>query len=208
VAPRLADPNQKPFDVRFVPAPPIADDGSVEGPAPQLTTRTSLNKDAGKMPPSPEDSAVFSLMGKANDAVSTGDLKQAIVLLSDVLDFQPSHLNARLSRGRCWRELGEFSAALSDFHRAQDSAPMSAAPTYEVANLFFAQKAYNKAIDAYGSAIELDEEHAMAHCRRGICHHFRGHPESAKRDLLEATRLNAEIPNIRRYLRMVDKRNG
>ncbi len=65
-----------------------------------------------------------------------------------------------------------------------------------------------KAFSLYSRAIGQDPEHAMAHCRRGISHHFRGHTERAESDLRTAMQLNPDIPNIQRYLKMAANGQG
>ena len=92
---------------------------------------------------------------------------------------------------------------MSDFPKAQDSAPHSPLPHVELGDLFFARKDYSRAVQHYTDALERDPGHAMALCRRGICQHYRRRPDSALDDLRSAARINPEIANIDRYIRMV-----
>ena len=101
--------------------------------------------------------------------------------------------------------MGDYAAAMSDFQRAEDLDTRSPEPLVEMGNLFFARKEYRRAIEFYDQAIELDPTHAMARCRRGICHHYRKNHKQAFQDLQRAYSLNPEIPNIRKYVQMAVK---
>jgi tetratricopeptide (TPR) repeat protein len=197
------DPNRPHLEIAFVESAVPGPGPDHDAPTPTLTDDAAAAPAATTAASSPDDSAMFELLGHATSALASGDLNQAIVFFTDALDIQPEHLHARLARGRCWRERGEYGAALSDFHRAEDAAPLSAAPIFEIADLYFARKSYAQAITLYGRAIQQDPDHAMAHCRRGISHHLRGHKDQAESDLRTALTLDPEIPNIARYLRMV-----
>jgi tetratricopeptide (TPR) repeat protein len=94
-------------------------------------------------------------------------------------------------------------AALSDFFKAEQSAPHAPEAHAELGDLFFAQKNYGRAIQHYSDALDRDPNHAMALCKRGICHHYRRQRDSALDDLRSAARINPDIPNIERYIRMV-----
>ena len=85
-------------------------------------------------------------------------------------------------------------------------APQSPFAHVEMGDLFFAKKHYAQAIQHYTNALERDPDHAMALCRRGICHHYKRQPERALDDLRSAARVDPEIANIDRYIRMVSPR--
>ena len=123
----------------------------------------------------------------------------------DLLSLQPSNLEAHLGRGRSLVELGDYAAAMSDFQRAEDIAPHSPDPIVEMGNLFFARKEYRKSITYYDQAVEMAPDHAMAWCRRGICHHYRKNHSQAFKDLQKAVSLDPDIPNLRKYVQMARK---
>ena len=125
------------------------------------------------------------------------------MLFSDVLDWLPSHLEARLARGRCSRDMGDTVAAYSDFQRAHTHNPHAPGPHLELGDLFFAKKDYPRAISHYDHALSIDPHHAITLCRRGICHHHQNRADKAVEDLVLARRINPDIPNIERYIRMV-----
>ena len=146
---------------------------------------------------------LFDVITEASACLEHGDIQTAHVLFSDVLDWLPSHLEARLARGRCSRDMGDTVAAYSDFQRAHAHNPLSPGPHLELGNLFFARKDYLRAISHYDDALLIDPHHALTLCRRGICHHHRNRADKALEDLVLARKINPEIPNIDRYIRMV-----
>ncbi len=146
-----------------------------------------------------------SFQRAAEEAVSKGDMHQAILHYRDMLDLAPDNLDAYLGRGRCLVHLGDYAAAMSDFQRSEDLDPKSPLPLVEMGNLFFARKEYLRAIQFFDTALELDDKNAWAWCYRGICHHYRKKHKEAFQDLQKAYSLDPEIPNIRRYVQMAVK---
>ena len=206
VAPQLLDPERERLDVEVFTAPPERDSWLPEipsGPAPRLTEPTDAPAPTLSRQDIQPDEAVFDALSHAHHAFRRGALSDAYAHLTDVLDWSPDHLEARLMRGRCARDRGDTTAALSDFTRAMQSAPHSPLPHVDLGDLSFATKDYARAIDHYTAAIDRDPDHAMALCRRGICHHYRRRPELALGDLEAAARIDPDITNIDRYIRMV-----
>jgi tetratricopeptide (TPR) repeat protein len=145
------------------------------------------------------------LLSDARAAEARGNLQEAVLHYGDLLSLQPSNLEAHLGRGRSLVELGDYAAAMSDFQRAEDIAPHSPDPIVEMGNLFFARKEYRKSITYYDQAVEMAPDHAMAWCRRGICHHYRKNHSQAFKDLQKAVSLDPDIPNLRKYVQMARK---
>jgi tetratricopeptide (TPR) repeat protein len=202
VAPRIVDPSAPSLEVIFQAADQKASTQAL-APAPELTAEPSAQPSAIPSPAQLGSEIAFSVMSEAVAAVEAGQLDLAVQLYGDVLDLEPDNLGARISRGRAQLNLGEQAAAMSDFQRAQDSAPESAEPLCAMGDLFFARKDYARAISRYDQALQLHPEHAMALCRRGIGHHYLGQAALALEDLEQARQLAPEIRSIDRYVSMV-----
>ena len=176
--------------------------------APRLTEDTSSDRRTrsrtSQLTRSEDD--LFDTISAASTHLRHGNIQGAKLLFDDVLDWIPDHLEARIARGKCNRDLGDTVAAISDFIKAQQAQPHSPIPTIELGNLFFAKKDYIRAIGYYDAAIEIDPNDAMTLCRRGICFHHRKRPDRALEDLQLAQKINPNIPNIGRYVRMVQTR--
>jgi tetratricopeptide (TPR) repeat protein len=99
--------------------------------------------------------------------------------------------------------MGDTAGAMSDFLRAQKKAPHASAPHIDIGDLFFARKDYSRAIAHYSDALSIEPTLALTLCRRGICHHYKRQPDRAIDDLRAAQRIDPEMPNIERYIHMV-----
>ena len=153
-----------------------------------------------------DDGEVRRFIQQAEAAEKKGNLREAVVFYDDLLSYDPHNLTGHLGRGRCLVEMGDYGAAMSDFTRAEDIAPQSPDPLVEMGNLFFARKEYNRAITYYTHAIDLDNGHAMAFSRRGISYYHRRKYAEAHDDLTEASKRNASIPGLQRYIQMTSRK--
>lgn len=207
VAPRVVDPNRDRLEVDVI-VDELDDDEPLtfEAEVPQLTTASTA--EPAPPPPEPQTDAasLFDAVSAGFDCLRQGNMHAAMMHFSDALDWEPEQIEARLARGRCRRDLGDAAGAMSDFLLSQDHAPHSPEPHVEMGDLFFSRKDYSRAIAHYDDALELQPEHAMALCRRGISHHHTRRPGQALEDLREAARVDPSIPNITRYVRMVSHR--
>lgn len=178
--------------------------------APRLTDDTDNRTNPAALPPRaavvPDEKHAIRLLADAGGFARKGDLQKAIQAFTDALDMRPSDIEAYIGRGRCYLELGDYSSAMSDFARAEDLAPDRPDAHVATGDLYFARKEYKRAIEFYDQAVELDGSHAMGRCRRGISHYYRKNYRQALQDLQRALALDPEIPNIRKYVQMAQKK--
>lgn len=209
VQPQIMDPERERLDVEVFSTPEPTEEWQDPQPlasTPRLTEPSSNPTASPTIAKENTEEAVFDAISNAQEALRRGALQEANLLLSDALDWNPHHIEARLMRGRCLRDSGDQVGALSDFLISLEHAPHSPLPHLELGNLSFSRKDYSRAIQHYTDAIDRDPSHAMALCKRGICHHYRRRPESALDDLRMAARIDSEIANIDRYISMVANR--
>ena len=206
VSPRILDPDRARLEVDVyvdTPEDETTDLMDFVGKPPKLTeTPAPRSRPTATQPPQSEE-AVFDLVTLALLALGRGAIREAEQGLSDALDWDPTHIQARLARGRCLRDMGDIVGAMSDFLICQAQAPHAPDAHIEIGNLFFAKKDYGRAITHYSDALSIDPEHTMALCRRGISHHHRRRPVHALEDLSQARLIDPAIPNIDRYIHMV-----
>jgi hypothetical protein len=208
VAPQILDPERQSLEVDVVEVEvEVEEDDEADTefyePIPQLTDNTVAESVRRSPSSQPSIEAVFDAMTAGLQALSTGNLQQAHALFSDAIDWNNDRIDARIQRGRCSRDLGDLVGAMSDFLTAESISPHAPQPHIEMGDLFFAGKDYERAIAHYSDALSRDPEHAMAHCRRGMCHHYQRRSDLALQDLQQAQTIDPDIPNIGRYVQMV-----
>ena len=142
----------------------------------------------------------------ARGALKEGALSESVRFYSDVIDRDGQHYDAYLERGRVHLDLGDYGRAMSDFTVANDIHPENPNTGIALADLFFARKEYSRAVEFYTDALRELPEHAMAICRRGICHYYKRSFTKALADLENAYRLDKSIPNIATYVVMAKKK--
>ena len=168
----------------------------------QVTTSPTVPESSPKPSTPALDHDLKLLMRVATKAHGDGELENAIDAYSDLLDQQPEHLPALLARGRCHLEKKDYTAAVSDFRRAQSLDKHSTGALVALGDLYFARKNHDQAITFFDQAIDLESNHAQARCRRGLAHYHSGRYRQAFLDLQRAYKLDPEIPNIRRLVQM------
>lgn len=154
----------------------------------------------------PDPDHVERLVQSAEEAIRRGDLHAATEAWTELIELVPDHAVAYIGRGRCHLELGDYSAAMSDFKKSEDLRENDPEPLVAMGDLYFVRKDYGRAIEYFSAAIDIDGAHAMARCRRGISHYYRKAYKEAFNDLQKAYNLDPEIPNIRKYVQMAIKR--
>jgi hypothetical protein len=205
VEPRILDPDRVMLEVDVF-EDEVLDSRESAAPAdvPKLTETTKImTHTTQRTSPARTEDQLFDTITEAISALNQGNLRRAHGLFSDVLDWIPDHIEARLARGRCNRDMGDTAGAMSDFLRAQKKAPHASAPHIDIGDLFFARKDYSRAIAHYSDALSIEPTLALTLCRRGICHHYKRQPDRAIDDLRAAQRIDPEMPNIERYIHMV-----
>lgn len=187
-------------------AAPIALAGHTDAPSSKAglsiqITPASANEVVVK-DPNPIAETKKNLLRIASKAHGEGQLEKAIEAYTDLLDEDSNQASALLARGRCYLEKKDYSAALSDFKRAQKTGPKDPDPWVALGDLHFARKKHAQAIEAFDQAIALESNHAQARCRRGTAHYHTGLYRQAFLDLQRAYKLDPEIPNIRRLVQL------
>jgi tetratricopeptide (TPR) repeat protein len=138
----------------------------------------------------------------AISAYKRGDTSRAAEIYTALIEENSSHPPSLLARGRCYLDLGDWSSAMSDFRKAEALAPDSPDPLVAMGDLFLARHDYDRAIQRFDSAIELDDTHAIARSRRGVSHYYAHSYRQAFLDLQRAYHLDPELPNIRQLVQM------
>lgn len=203
---------RKSASIRVRPAAEPEEDVLALGDSYDFQSSTSNTTDSIQHPAETEEEAnarftlISESLDRAREALKEGALAEAVGFYSDVIDRDGKHYDAYLERGRVHLDLGDYGRAMSDFTVANDIHPENPNTGIALADLFFARKEYSRAIEFYTDALRELPEHAMAICRRGICHYYKRNFDKAMTDLENAYRLDKSIPNIATYVVMAKKK--
>ena len=191
-------PQSKEIDPISPPVLALGGDTSESSPETESEIAQPIIPDAAE-PPDPVIEPTFEA---AISAYKRGDTARAADIYTVLIEEESSHPPILLARGRCYLDLGDWSAAMSDFRKAEALAPESPDPLVAMGDLFLARHDYERAIQRFDSAIELDDAHAIARSRRGVSHYYTHSYRQAFLDLQRAYHLDPELPNIRQLVQM------
>lgn len=160
------------------------------------------------LPGAPEltPAEVSALLGKAEDA-GRRNMAEGALLYGDVLDAEPTRVDALISRGRLYLDLGDFPAAVSDFLKAEGLQPREPDVQVALGDLFYGRKDYGKAVSYFNRALAIDGDHAVALARRGMAHYYRRQFSAAIEDLERARQLDSSLAHVDMYISRAKKKN-
>jgi tetratricopeptide (TPR) repeat protein len=147
-----------------------------------------------------------ALLAEARGAVQRSDFSTALVALSDLIEVAPAHYEAWLTRGRIFRDLGEFDRAMADLTKAETLSPYSPEPPIAMGELCYARKDYARAVAYYDTALVMVPDDAATYERRGLAHFHRKNNVLALEDFRRAKKLDPASPTIAAHLAMTEKR--
>lgn len=160
------------------------------------------------LPGAPElnPAEVSALLAKAEEA-GRRNMAEGALLYGDVLDAEPGRLDALISRGRLYLDLGDFPAAVSDFLKAEALQPREPDVQVALGDLFYGRKDYGKAVSYFNRALAIDGDHAVALARRGMAHYYRRQFSAAIEDLERARQLDSSLAHVDMYISRAKKKN-
>ncbi|WP_081894736.1 tetratricopeptide repeat protein [Ruegeria halocynthiae] len=91
-----------------------------------------------------------------------GEVQKANADVTEVLNFDPNHLNALISRGYLRSDAGRFSEAIEDFSRAISVDPQKATTFKRRATIYYNNGKMDLALADYTRALELDPTYEEA----------------------------------------------
>ena len=124
-------------------------------------------------------------------------------LYAKVLDLDADNYEARIGRGVLHLESKDFKAALAEFQAAESIDPARPAGALGTAEVYFQDKKFKKAIREYTKCLKLNDQLAQAYCNRGLSYYYEKNYKKAFLDLMRAYDIDPELPNIKKYLKLV-----
>lgn len=95
---------------------------------------------------------------KDQNSVIKAEFENAVADLTAAIDLKPDLLNAYISRGMAYGQLGLSAAAVADFTHAIDLDPKNARAYYARGLEYWEAGDYLKAKEDYDKAVELDPQ--------------------------------------------------
>jgi len=122
-----------------------------------------------------------------------GDFKSAIANFNQVLQINPTFIEAYCNRGMARAELGDYKGAMADLDSALHINP-NHADAYNKRGTVFAEMGNMKgALAAFDQALQLEPNLADAYYNRGLAHTELGNLQGALTDYSQAIRSNPKM---------------
>lgn len=150
-----------------------------------------------------EQAAIERYLQRAAEMRSRKQLSAAMELYNKVLDLDPVNYEAHIGRGVLHLEGKDFKQAIESFSEAEKIDPSRPASALGLAEVHFHRRQFNKAIRHYTQCLKLDDGLAQAYCNRGLSYYYQKNYKKAFLDLMRAYDIDAELPNIKKYLKLV-----
>jgi tetratricopeptide (TPR) repeat protein len=156
------DSNTFTFDLALPKPPQQEDETAAATPTPEETKPSEPVK-----PPVDFDEVVARFTSGKGDAPTADEWKEAHDLKAAALEKEPDNkrLEAQtlLAEGQSAYLHSDYPSAVAAFRRAVIASPDYAAAQYALGNAYLATNQPSRAFDAYGEAVKLDKEMALAY---------------------------------------------
>ncbi len=128
-------------------------------------------------------SNVQGQIDRAHALHQRGQLSQASVILTRVLQESLSNAAALLERGTVYRKLGAHRRSVEDLTRYFDGGGKSAEGYYNRGLSYLAQQNNLLALDDFNKAIDINPRHGEAYIQRGLLNNLNNEHKDALEDL-------------------------
>lgn len=146
-------------------------------------------------------SQVEALLEQANQQYQAGQYGEAIDTYTQVLALDPANAIAYNQRGNAYRQLAQYEMCLNDYTQAIQNATSQAEAATYYANrgaVYALQNAWQRALDDFTQALNLNTEFARAYESRAGVYEKLGQYEQAIADY--STFLNLKPDSVNAYL--------
>jgi len=138
--------------------------------------------------PSPTD---YHLRGIAY--IAREEWGKALLDLEKAYDLEEDSVSLHFNLGICYRQLGDFPAALREFTAIIEAHPDEVPAIMARGSLLMSQEHWQAAQKDFDQAIKLNPELADAHNLKGVTLRMQGHLKQAKQEYSKAIELDEEF---------------
>lgn len=141
------------------------------------------------------DDVAKSLLNEGVAFYNSKKFSESIGKMNEVLALDNTIIDAYITRGHSYAEIGSFELAYRDYEQALILSPNNSKVHFAIGVLLGEQKNYAEAIKHYNSAIDNDRKNIDAYINRGWMNIELKNMEIAKIDLSYALQLNPLNPH-------------
>jgi tetratricopeptide (TPR) repeat protein/DNA-binding beta-propeller fold protein YncE len=141
----------------------------------------------------PEKRRAESLVKQARNELLLKSIDRLVLPYKTMVANDPGNIRARLQIAILYARYGLYEDAEIEFEALNELAPDNSAVKTNQGNLYFLQKEYNKAIDIYSQATELDNEDGGIWINLSMAQYRAGDLKQAKISYQRALQLNADL---------------
>jgi tetratricopeptide (TPR) repeat protein len=141
----------------------------------------------------PEERRAESLVKQARNELLLKSIDRLVLPYKTMVANDPGNIRARLQVAILYARFGLYEDAEIEFEALDELAPDDSAVKTNQGNLYFLQKEYNKAIEFYSQATELDNEDGGIWINLSMAQYRAGDIKQAKISYQRALKLNADL---------------
>lgn len=134
------------------------------------------------------------------NAISTGNLPQAISYFTKAIETNPALGEAHMGRGISYTQLGNYSQALPDFDQAIKFNSQLTDAYFKRGLVYYKLGKPDQAIADHTKVIQLDANYGVAYLEKGAIQYQLGKPQLAMTDLKKALQIfstNGDTANFK-----------
>ena len=141
----------------------------------------------------PEKRRAESLVKQARNELLLKSIDRLVLPYKTMVANDPGNIRARLQVAILYARYGLYEDAEIEFEALNELAPDDSAVKTNQGNLYFLQKEYNKAIEFYSRATELDNEDGGIWINLSMAQYRAGDLKRAKASYRRALQLNSDL---------------
>ena len=151
---------------------------------------------------------IDQILEKAITAHQEGKLEEAERLYREILEIEPTQLDANNNLGVLLQSSNRLEEAEKSYKKAIELKPDYAEAHYNLGNTLYNLKKFDEAEKSYKKAIELKPDYLGAHQNLGITFNKLGHLEKAKECYEKVIEINPNYPVSHNNLGNIQKDLG
>ena len=141
----------------------------------------------------PQERRTRSLVNQARNQLLSRSIDRLILPYQTMVANNPKNIAARLQIAILYARYGLFEDAEIAFESLIELAPKNSAVMTNQGNLFFLQEDYQRAIDNYARAAQLDDEDGGIWVNLSMAHYKAGDLKKARTSYQQAVQLDAKL---------------